>query len=96
MKVIPKFNNVLVKVLPEEEQSMGSIIVPDTGKDKSRKAEVIAVGPGFYNVNGIFIKTETKVGEIVVLPKFGASNFQYDGIDYELIKENDILAEIEK
>jgi len=96
MKIKPKFNNVLIKILPEEEQNHGNIIIPDLGKDKSRKGEVIAVGPGFYTMTGALIPVETKVGEIVILPKFGSSILTMGGIDYELIKENDLLAEIEK
>lgn len=86
------FNNVLIKIEEEESNQMyGSILVPDMGKEKSKIGLVIAIGPGFYTMNGTLIKPTVNVDDKVVLPKFGSSIINLYGEEYEIIKENDLL-----
>lgn len=89
------FNAVIVKPIEEEESVHGNIVVPDMGKDKNLKGEVVSVGPGYYTQMGNFIETTVKVGDIVLLPQMGPSKMDYEGEEYYMIEENKILGVIE-
>ena len=90
------FNAVVVKPVEFEEQMYGNIVVPDMGKEKNQTAEVIAVGPGHHSVTGTFIETVLTPGDVVVLPTMGFTRFEWEGDEYYIGKENDILAKINK
>ena len=89
------FNAVIVKPIEEEESVHGNIVVPDMGKEKNIKGEVIPVGPGTHQM-GHFIETTIKVGDIVLLPQMGPTTMDYMGEEYLICQENQILAVIEK
>lgn len=93
-KLNAKFDAVIVKPLETEETMYGSIVVPDAGKDRNEQGEVVAVGPGKHTVTGEFIPTETQVGEIVVLPTMGFTKLQFEGDEYYIGSEQQILATI--
>lgn len=88
------FDAVIVKPQESEETTFGNIIVPDLGKEKNETATVIAVGPGKYSVTGNFIPTTVKVGDRVVLPTMGFTKFPFDGEEYYVGPETQILARI--
>lgn len=88
------FDAVIVKPQESEETTYGNIIVPDLGKEKNETALVVAVGPGKYSVTGQFIPTSVKVGDKVVLPTMGFTKFPFDGEDYYVGPETQILARI--
>jgi chaperonin GroES len=88
------FDAVIVKPLETEETMYGSIFVPDAGKDRNEQGEVVAVGPGKHTVTGTFLPTETKVGDVVVLPTMGFTKLQFEGSEYYIGSENQILAKI--
>ena len=96
MKLEALFNAVIVKPIEAEEAKYGSIVVPDMGKDKNEKGEVVSVGPGQHTISGNFISTVSKIGDIVVLPTQGFTKLEYDGEDYYVGPENQILAKIKK
>ena len=96
MKLEALFDAVIVKPIENEETKFGNIVVPDLGKDKNEKGEVIAVGPGKPTVTGDFIKTEIEVGSVVILPTMGFTKLEYEGEEYFIGPENMILAKIKK
>jgi chaperonin GroES len=97
MKVIPLHSNVLIKQQDETETMYGNIIVPDAGKDKPLMGEVVAVGPGVYSVTGeVFLETKTKVGQTVCFPSFGGQRITIEGEEYVVVKEQDLIAILEK
>tara|TARA_R110001592_G_scaffold274634_1_gene541597 strand:- start:1482 stop:1772 length:291 start_codon:yes stop_codon:yes gene_type:complete len=96
MKLEALFNAVIVKPIEAEETQHGNIIVPDMGNDKNQTGEVIAVGPGQNTITGEFIKTISNVGDVVVLPTQGFTKLPYDGEEYWVGPENQILAKINK
>ena len=93
-KLNAKFDAVIVKPLETEETMYGSIVVPDAGKDRNEQGEVISVGPGKYTVTGEFIPTETKVGDVVILPTMGFTKLQFNGDELYVGSEQQILATI--
>ena len=96
MKIKPLHNHVLIKQQDETETMYGNIIVPDAGKEKPLMGEVIAVGPGIINMNGILIPNTLKIGSTVVFPAFGGQRITVEGEEYIVMKEQDLLAIIEK
>lgn len=93
MKKIQAFKNAVV-VLPIEleETNTGNIIVPDMGNDKNPVGKVVSIGPGHETITGGFIETTLQEGEIVVLPTMGFTKFSFQGEEYYVGKENEILA----
>jgi len=96
MKLEALFNAIIVKPIEVEETKYGNIVVPDLGSEKNKTAEVISVGKGFISGYGKFVSTILQVGDIVVLPALGFTKFEYEGEEYWIGKENDILAKINK
>lgn len=90
------YNAVIVKPVESEETSYGGIIVPDLGNEKNKLGEVVAVGKGYYSATGTFIPTMLNEGDTVVLPTMGFSKMEYEGQEYWLGPENQILAKINK
>lgn len=96
MKLEALFDAVIVKPIELEETTFGNIIVPDMGSDKNEIGEIVAVGPGKPTISGTFISTILNIGDKVVLPTMGFTKFEWEGIEYLIGKENDILAKINK
>jgi chaperonin GroES len=96
MKLEALFDAVVVKPLEYEDTKYGSIIVPDLGKEKNERGLVVAVGPGRNTITGEIIKSTLKEGDIVVLPTMGFTKLEFEGDEYYVGPENQILARIRK
>lgn len=96
MELEALFNAVIVKPIESEETTVGNIIVPDLGKEKNETGIVVSVGPGQSTLTGDFIPTTLEVGEKVVLPTQGFTKLPYNGEEYYVGPENQILAKINK
>jgi len=94
MELEALFDAVIVKPFESEETTYGNIIVPDLGKEKNEFGEVVAVGPGKPTITGEFISTIVKVGDKVVLPTMGFTKLPYNGEEYYVGPENQILAKV--
>ena len=95
MKVRPLSDRIMVKRIDEAEQVKGGIIIPDTAKETPQEAEVVSVGPGKRNKNGDVIASEAKVGEKVLIGKYGGTEIEIEGTEYVIVNEDDILAIIQ-
>ena len=82
-----------VVILPQEEgeQMYGNIIVPDAGKEKPEIGTVMAVGEGRVTNDGAIIQNRLKIGQKVMVPKFGAQVVVIENETYIVASENDIL-----
>ena len=96
MELEALFNAVIVKPIESEETTVGNIIVPDLGKEKTETGIVVSVGPGQSTLTGDFIPTTLEVGEKVILPTQGFTKLPYNGEEYYVGPENQILAKINK
>lgn len=96
MKLKALFNAVIVEQIEEEENTYGSIVVPDMGKEKTLKGKVIAVGPGQYSAMGQLIEPTVKEGDIVIMPQMGPTVLNHGNDEYLVCKENEILAIIKE
>ena len=88
------FDAVIVKPIENSETTYGNIIVPDLGNEKNEIGEVIAVAPGKPTITGEFISTILQGGDKVVLPTMGFTKLPYNGDEYYVGPENQILAKI--
>ena len=91
MKIKPLGERVLLKRVEEDEQIRGGIIIPDSAKEKSQEAEVVALGTGKKDDNGKIIPFNVKKGDKVLLPQYGGTTVKIDGIEYILVVEDSIL-----
>jgi chaperonin GroES len=91
-KIKPMGDRVLVKPMAREEMSRGGIVIPDTAKEKPMEGEVMAVGPGKLSDKGERIPMEVKAGDIVLYTKYGGTEIKLEGIEYMILRDNDILA----
>ena len=96
MKLEAIYNAVIVKPVEVEDTVHGNIIVPDLGEEKNKLAEVISVGPGHYSATGTFLETTLKEGDIIILPTMGFSKLEFEGEEYWLGPENQVLGKINK
>ena len=87
----PLGQRVLVKRLEAEAISAGGIVLPDTAKEKPQEAEVLALGTGGKDDNGNDIVFHVKVGDKVLISKYGGTEVKIEGTEYLIINENDIL-----
>lgn len=92
MNLKPLYDRVVVKPIDAEETSIGGIIIPDAAKEKPTKGEVIAVGTGKVFDNGQVRAMTVKVGDKVIYGQYSGSAYKADGVEYKIVKEDDILA----
>ena len=90
-KVTPLRDRVLVRRLEADEQKVGSIIIPDSAKEKPQQAEVIAVGSGRVLEDGKREPLTVKAGDKVLVGKWSGSDVKIDGVEYLILKEDEIL-----
>jgi chaperonin GroES len=86
MTMKPINDRVVVKPSPAEEKTSGGIIIPDTAKEKPQRGEIVAVGPGKDDT-----EMTVKVGDIVLYGKYAGQELNYQGEDYLIMREDDIL-----
>ena len=93
MKIKPLQDRVVVKPLEEMEVKKGSIIIPDTAKERPMQGEVIEVGPGKVE-DGKEIAMSVKKGDKVLYGKYSGTEVTIDDVEYLIMRESDILAVI--
>ncbi len=91
LKIKPVGDRILVQPVEEKEQVRGGVIIPDSAKEKSQEAKVIALGTGVKTKDGAIVAFEVKVGDRVLLGKFAGSEVSVDGQKYTLVREDDVL-----
>lgn len=91
MNIKPLADRVVIKALPLEEKTKSGIIMPDTAKEKPQEGEILAVGPGKVE-KGVRVALDVNVGDRVIYSKYAGTEVKYDGQEYLILKESDILA----
>jgi chaperonin GroES len=94
MNIKPLGDRVVIKKLEAEEKTKGGIVLPSQAKEQPQIAEVVAAGPGGV-VDGKEIKMEVKVGDKVIFSKYAGTEIKYDGEEYTIVRQSDILAIME-
>jgi len=91
VNIKPLSDRVLVKPLEEKEVVKGGIIIPDSAKEKPQEGEVVALGTGKRDDEGKLIDFTVKVGDKVLISKYGGTEVKVDVESYLIIREDDIL-----
>ncbi|MDA8158266.1 MAG: co-chaperone GroES [bacterium] len=96
MKVKPLQDRILVERLQEEEKTKGGLFIPDSAKEKPMQGKIVAAGNGRITEDGKKIPMDVKVGDIVLFAKYSGNDVKIDDKEYLIMKEDDILAIVEK
>ena len=89
LSVTPLHDRVIVKPAPAEEKTAGGIIIPDTAKEKPQRGTVVAAGPGKKDE-----PMTVKSGDTILYGKYAGTEVNFEGEDYLIMRESDILAVI--
>ena len=95
MHVRPLHDRILVQRLDEGEQQIGGIIIPDSAKEKPQRGTVIAAGNGRVNDEGERVALDVKAGDTILFGKYSGQEIKLDGVEYLIMKEDDVLAALE-
>ena len=95
MTVRPLGDRVLVEPVEEKEQKVGGIYIPDAAKEKPIKGKVLAIGKK-YDKDHKEVPFDVKVGDEVLLPKYGGTEVKIGDKKLQLVREEDLLGVLEK
>ena len=87
----PLHDRVLIKRLEQGDEKHGSIIIPDTAKEKPQEGKVIAVGTGKVTEDGKKLPLDVKAGDRILFGKYSGSEVKLDGQEYLTMREEDVL-----
>jgi len=96
MKIRPLQDRVLVERLEEETTTKGGIIIPDTAKEKPAEGRIVAAGQGKTKEDGTLIPMELKLGDRVLFSKYAGSEVKFDGKDFLIMGQDDILCVVDE
>jgi len=95
MNIRPLHDRVVLKRWEAEKTTAGGIVIPDTAKEKPVQAEVVAVGPGKSLDNGEIRPVTVKPGDKVLVGKYAGTELKLDGVEYVVMREDEIFGIIE-
>lgn len=96
MNLRPLGDRLVVKAIAKDEMTKSGLVLPDTAsKERPQEGEVIAVGPGKMSENGTLIAMTVKIGDKVLFKKYAPDEFKFDGKEYLVLSEQDLLAVVE-
>ena len=96
MKIRPLYDRVLIKRVEGQETTKGGIIIPDTAKEKPVEGQVVAVGSGKILDSGKVRPLDVKAGDRVLFGKYSGSDVRIEGEEHLILREEEILAVVEK
>jgi chaperonin GroES len=88
----PLGDRIVIELVESEEKTASGIVLPDSAKEKPSEAKVVAVGTGRVLDNGERVALEVTVGDRIIFSKYAGTEVKYQGTEYLIIRENDILA----
>ncbi|PAV27677.1 co-chaperone GroES [Virgibacillus profundi] len=88
----PLGDRVVIELVEQEEKTASGIVLPDSAKEKPQEGKVVAVGSGSVTENGEKVALEVSEGDRIIFSKFAGTEVKYDGTEYLILRENDILA----
>ena len=88
----PLGDRVVIELVEQEETTASGIVLPDSAKEKPQEGRVVAVGSGRVTENGEKVALEVAEGDRIIFSKFAGTEVKYEGTEYLILRENDILA----
>lgn len=95
MDIRPLHDRIIIRRVDQTESTVGSIIIPDSAKEKPQQGEVIAVGSGKLLENGTRSEIEVKPGDRILFGKYSGSEIKVSGEEYLIVREDEILGILE-
>ncbi|MEK4800679.1 co-chaperone GroES [Oceanobacillus sp. FSL K6-0118] len=91
----PLGDRVIIELVEQEEKTASGIVLPDSAKEKPQEGKVVAVGTGRVLDNGERVALEVAEGNQIIFSKFAGTEVKYEGAEYLILRESDILAIVE-
>ncbi len=91
----PLGDRIVIELVEEEQTTASGIVLPDSAKEKPQEGKVIAVGTGRITDNGEKVALEVAQGDRVIYSKFAGTEVKYEGSDYLILRESDVLAVVQ-
>jgi chaperonin GroES len=91
----PLGDRIIIELVESEEKTASGIVLPDTAKEKPQEGKVVAVGTGRVLESGERVALEVEVGNRIIFSKYAGTEVKYQGTEYLILRENDILAVVE-
>jgi chaperonin GroES len=88
----PLGDRIVIELVESEEKTASGIVLPDSAKEKPQEGKVVAVGTGRVLENGERVALEVSVGDRIIFSKYGGTEVKYEGVEYLILRETDILA----
>jgi chaperonin GroES len=96
MNIRPLHDRVIVERVEEETKTAGGLFIPDSAKEKPQKGIIIAAGKGKKTEDGKLLPLDVKIGDQVLFGKYSGTEIKLDGKEYLMMREDEILAVLEK
>ncbi|WLD93697.1 co-chaperone GroES [Alkalihalobacillus sp. AL-G] len=90
----PLGDRIIIELVESEEKTASGIVLPDSAKEKPQEGKVVAVGTGRVTDNGEKIALEVSEGDSVIFSKYAGTEVKYQGAEYLILRETDVLAVI--
>jgi chaperonin GroES len=90
----PLGDRVVIELVAQEEKTASGIVLPDTAKEKPSEGKIVAVGTGRVLENGERVGLEVSEGDHIIFSKYAGTEVKYEGKEYLILRESDILAVI--
>ena len=96
INIKPLEDRIVVQINEAETTTASGLVIPDSAKEKPQEATVMAVGEGRFDDSGKRVPMDVKVGDVVVFSKYGGTEIKYQGEEYLILSQRDILAIVDK
>ncbi|WP_102693765.1 co-chaperone GroES [Rummeliibacillus pycnus] len=91
----PLGDRIIIEVIEAEEKTAFGIVLPDSAKEKPQEGKVVAVGTGFLTDGGNVVPLNVKEGDNIIFSKYSGTEVKYEGKEYLILRESDVLAIVE-
>ena len=88
----PLGDRIIIELVASEEKTASGIVLPDSAKEKPQEGRVVAVGTGRVLESGERVALEVSVGDRIIFSKYSGTEVKFEGNEYLILRENDILA----
>jgi chaperonin GroES len=88
----PLGDRIIIELVESEEKTVSGIVLPDSAKEKPQEGKVVAVGTGRVLESGERVALEVSVGDRIIFSKYGGTEVKFEGTEYLILRETDILA----
>ena len=88
----PLGDRIVIELIESEEKSAFGIVLPDSAKEKPQEGKVLAIGTGRVLENGARVELDVKEGDKIIFSKYSGTEVKYEGNEFLILRENDILA----